>query len=96
MPALAMSKSTTITFAETVTRQEIQVGYVATQEQLADFLTKGLSTYRFNYLLSKLPVRRRPLSLRGCDKPSLNISVPAATTVCDKQEVSQDLSSSIQ
>ncbi|KAM1277315.1 hypothetical protein ACFX13_030432 [Malus domestica] len=56
---------------EKVTRQELQVGYVVTQDQLADFLTKGLSTYRFNYLLSKLPVRRQPLSLRGCDKPSV-------------------------
>ena len=47
------------------TRHELQVGYIATQDQVADFLTKGLSTYRFNYLLSKLPVRRRPLNLRG-------------------------------
>ena len=77
---------------EKVTRQELQVGYVATQDQLADFLTKGLSTSRFNYLLSKLPVRRRLLSLRGCDKATLKLLVPATTTTRDKDEMSSSTS----
>ncbi|CAL8993966.1 unnamed protein product [Prunus brigantina] len=37
--------------------------------ELADLLTKGLSTLRFHYLLSKLPILCRPLSLQGRDKP---------------------------
>ncbi|KAM1900185.1 hypothetical protein ACFX14_029161 [Malus domestica] len=55
---------------EKVVRKELQVGYVATADQIADFLTKGLSSPRFRYLLSKLPVRPRPLRLRGRDKPT--------------------------
>lgn len=54
---------------EMVIRKEIEVGYVATTDQLVDFLTKGLSSVRFNYLVSKLPVHQRPVSLRGLDKP---------------------------
>ncbi|KAM1791281.1 hypothetical protein ACFX12_035264 [Malus domestica] len=73
---------------EKVTRGELQVSYVATQDQVADFLTKSLSTHRFNYLLSKLPVRRRPLSLRGCDKPSPNSKVPATTLTEDHNQIS--------
>ncbi|KAM2975746.1 hypothetical protein FF1_001874 [Malus domestica] len=53
---------------EKVTRKEIVVGYVASSDQVADFLTKGLSSTRFRFLLSKLPVLGRPLSLRGRDK----------------------------
>ncbi|KAM1486966.1 hypothetical protein ACFX2I_001086 [Malus domestica] len=53
-----------------VIRKEIEVGYVATTDQIADFLTKGLSSVRFHYLISKLPVRQRPVSLRGRDKSS--------------------------
>ncbi|KAM1551006.1 hypothetical protein ACFX10_043195 [Malus domestica] len=54
---------------EKVTRKEIIVGYVASPDQVADFLTKGLSSTRFQFLISKLPVLGRPLSLRGRDKP---------------------------
>ncbi|KAM2637579.1 hypothetical protein EV1_022054 [Malus domestica] len=57
-----------------VIRKEIEVGYVATIDQIADFLTKGLSSVRFHYLISKLPVRQRPVSLRGRDKPNLGKS----------------------
>ncbi|KAM2767079.1 hypothetical protein COP1_022920 [Malus domestica] len=53
-----------------VIRKEIEVGYVATTDQIANFLTKGLSSVRFHYLISKLPVRQRPVSLRGRDKPN--------------------------
>ncbi|TQD73690.1 hypothetical protein C1H46_040776 [Malus baccata] len=53
---------------EKVTRKEIVVGYVASPDQVADFLTKGLSSNRFCFLLSKLPVLGRPISLRGRDK----------------------------
>ncbi|XP_050104869.1 uncharacterized mitochondrial protein AtMg00810-like [Malus sylvestris] len=56
--------------SEKVVRKELQVGYVATADQIADFLTKGLSSPRFRYLLSKLPVRPCPLRLRGRDKPT--------------------------
>ncbi|KAM1636422.1 hypothetical protein PS2_014036 [Malus domestica] len=43
---------------EKVVHKELVVGYVATTNQLADLLTKGLSPTRFHYLLSKLPIRQ--------------------------------------
>ena len=52
---------------EKVVRGELDVRYISTLDQLADCLTKGLSTSRFRYLISKLPVRSCPVSLRGCD-----------------------------
>lgn len=39
---------------EKVTRNELQVGYVSSTDQLADLLTKGLFAVRFEFLLSKL------------------------------------------
>ncbi|PRQ18867.1 putative RNA-directed DNA polymerase [Rosa chinensis] len=50
---------------EKVVRKEIQVAYICSQDQIADIFTKGLSSSRFHYLLSKLLVRARPISLRG-------------------------------
>ncbi|KAM1704686.1 hypothetical protein TB1_026177 [Malus domestica] len=61
---------------EKVTRNELVVGYVSSADQIADLLTKGLSTTRFSYLISKLPVRQRPLSLRGRDKPNIQYLSP--------------------
>lgn len=55
---------------EKVVHKEIEFGYVATADQLADLLTKGLSPSRFSFILSKLLIRQCPLSLRGSDKPS--------------------------
>ena len=52
---------------EKVVRGELDVRYISTLDQLADCLTKGLSTSRFHYLISKLPVRSCLVSLRGCD-----------------------------
>ena len=52
---------------EKVVRGELDVRYISTLDQLADCLTKGLSTSRFRYLISKLPVRSCPVSFRGCD-----------------------------
>ena len=52
---------------EKVVREELDVRYISILDQLADCLTKGLSTSRFRYLISKLPVRSCPVSLRGCD-----------------------------
>ncbi|XP_070668785.1 uncharacterized mitochondrial protein AtMg00810-like [Malus domestica] len=54
---------------EKVTRHELTVGYVSSVDQLADLLTKGISAACFTFLLSKLPVRGLPVSLRGSDKP---------------------------
>jgi hypothetical protein len=52
---------------EKVVRQELEVGYISTQDQIADIFTKGLSSHRFQLLVDKLPVRCRPVSLRGCE-----------------------------
>ncbi|CAL9017956.1 unnamed protein product, partial [Prunus brigantina] len=51
---------------EKVVRQELDVRYLATHDQIADIFTKGLSIPRFQLLTSKLPMRSSPVSLRGC------------------------------
>lgn len=56
---------------EKVVNKELQVLFVPTADQVADIFTKGLSASRFHFLVSKLPVLPRPLSLRGNDKPNL-------------------------
>lgn len=56
---------------EEIIRKEIVVVYVATADQFAGLLTNGLSSFRFTYLISKLPIRQRPISLRGCDNQTL-------------------------
>ena len=56
---------------EKVVNKELQVLFVHTADQVADIFTKGLSASRFHFLVSKLPVLPRPLSLRGNDKPNL-------------------------
>ena len=49
---------------ERVLRHDLQVKFVASQDQLADVLTKGLSSPQFHLLCSKL-MWSSPLSLRG-------------------------------
>lgn len=50
---------------EKVTHGEPLVHFVCSQDQIANMFTKGLSTMRFTYLVSKFPVLQRPISLRG-------------------------------
>ncbi|KAM2612954.1 hypothetical protein TB2_032855 [Malus domestica] len=50
---------------EKVVRGQLLVNYVCSQDQLADIFTKGLSSSRFQFLISKLPVVPPPVSLRG-------------------------------
>ncbi|KAI5325915.1 hypothetical protein L3X38_034989 [Prunus dulcis] len=54
---------------EKAIRKELEVDHISSTDLLVDLLTKGLSTLRFCYLLSKLPVLCCPLSLQGRDKP---------------------------
>ncbi|GAA0161625.1 hypothetical protein LIER_17897 [Lithospermum erythrorhizon] len=51
---------------EKVTNSDLKVQYVSTLDQVADILTKGLSTTRFNTLCSKLNVMLPQFNLRGC------------------------------
>ena len=57
-----------------VVRRELDILYVCTDDQVANIFTKGLPMPRFATLTSKLTVQRRPLSLRGDDKPNIVIS----------------------
>ncbi|XP_062028867.1 uncharacterized mitochondrial protein AtMg00810-like [Rosa rugosa] len=52
---------------EKVVRQELTVHYLCTTNMIADLFTKGLPSARFSSLVLKLPVRARPVSLRGGD-----------------------------
>ncbi|KAK9912116.1 hypothetical protein M0R45_035990 [Rubus argutus] len=54
---------------EKVVCGELVVSYLCTTDQLADLFTKGLAAARFSSLVSKLPVRDLPISLRGNVKP---------------------------
>ena len=53
---------------EQVVRGQLLVNYLCSQDQLADLFTKGLSSSRFKFLVSKLPVVPQPVSLRGAVK----------------------------
>ena len=55
---------------EKVVRKQLVVSYVCSQDQLADIFTKGLSSSRFQFLVSKLPVVPPPVRLRGAVNPS--------------------------
>jgi histone deacetylase 1/2 len=59
---------------EKVVHQELQVFFISSTNQIADIFTKGLPSPRFQFLLSKLPVLTRPISLRGDDKPRLSLT----------------------
>ncbi|BFG40530.1 hypothetical protein CerSpe_268040 [Prunus speciosa] len=60
---------------EKVTRGELVVNFICSQDQLADLFTKGLSSTRFNMLVSKLPVLPRAVSLRGDVSPTLSLAL---------------------
>ena len=55
---------------EKVLRRDIQIKYIATDDQLADVFTKSLSTSRFVFLCSKIMVSLDPMVLRGDVKDS--------------------------
>ena len=50
---------------EKVARRDLDVRFLSSKDQLADALTKPLSSTRFSFLRSKLNVQPLPLSLRG-------------------------------
>lgn len=50
---------------EKLVRGELDVCYISTLDQLADFLTEGLSTFSFRYLISTLLVCSFKKSLWG-------------------------------
>ena len=51
-------------------RHDLQVKFVASQDQLADILTKGLASPRFQWLASKL-MWQFPMSLRGVEEQKI-------------------------
>ena len=51
-----------------VAQKDLQVQFISSKDQLANILTKGLPSTRFQMLRSKLTVAPAPLSLRGHDK----------------------------
>ena len=53
---------------EKVLRRDLLLKFVASHDQLADILTKGLPSPRFLWLLSKL-MWQFPMCLRGDEKP---------------------------
>lgn len=55
---------------EKVVRGELLVNYICSQDQIADLLTKGLSSARFKLLMSKLSVVPRSVSLQGAERLS--------------------------
>ncbi|KAJ9672694.1 hypothetical protein PVL29_026062 [Vitis rotundifolia] len=75
---------------EKVLRQELQICYVPSTDQLADILTKHLSISQFCSLRSKLTVTSPPMSLRGDDNqtdPNLTSSPTVVTEQpCNKSQ----------
>jgi hypothetical protein len=57
-----------------VAAKQLNVRFISSTDQLADVLTKPISSSRFALLRSKLNVLSVPLGLRGCvkDKPQLS------------------------
>ncbi|KAM1824444.1 hypothetical protein ACFX13_024030 [Malus domestica] len=55
---------------EKVVRGQLLVNYICSQDQIADLFTKGLSSSRFKFLVSNLPVVPHPVSLRGAVRRS--------------------------
>jgi len=48
-----------------VAKREMQVRFISSKDQLADFLTKALPLVSFAYFLSKLRVKSPPSAWRG-------------------------------
>ena len=69
---------------EKVLRQELQICYVPSGDQLADIFTKHLPITQFCNLRSKLTVTYPPLSLRGDDNQT-DSTLTASHTVVTKQ-----------
>lgn len=59
---------------ERVLRKDLDIRFVSTQEQVADIFTKGLHPRRFQFLRSKLWVADRPLSLRGPNSTTVQVT----------------------
>ena len=68
-----------------VTKGELEIGFVASKDQIADVLTKPLPYYKFSQFRSKLRVFDKPLSLRegvensSCEKSTAD---PQAMLAC--------------
>ncbi|KAL6338044.1 hypothetical protein AAG906_010610 [Vitis piasezkii] len=69
---------------EKVLRQELQICYVSSTDQLADILTKHLSISQFCSLRSKLTVTSPPMSLRGDDNQT-DSNLTSSPTVVTEQ-----------
>ncbi|RVW31775.1 Retrovirus-related Pol polyprotein from transposon RE1 [Vitis vinifera] len=69
---------------EKVLRQELQICYVPSGDQLADIFTKHLPITQFCNLRSKLTVTYPPMSLRGDDNQT-DSTLTASHTVVTKQ-----------
>ncbi|CAL2227861.1 unnamed protein product [Prunus armeniaca] len=67
---------------EKVVRGQLMVNYICSQDQIADLFTKGMSSLRFKFLVSKLSVASPPVSLRGDVRPSPTL--PTVSRVCDQ------------
>jgi hypothetical protein len=63
---------------EKVINKDISVRYLSTHDQIADIFTKGLSSFRFMFLHTKLMVLPSPISLRGAVSQD-NHSIQSAT-----------------
>ena len=70
---------------EKVINKDISVRYLSTHDQIVDIFTKGLSSFRFMFLLDKLMVLPFPISLRGAVSQN-NHSLQSATN----HEANQD------
>ena len=53
---------------EKVAHKDLDVRFISTVDQVADIMTKSLSSPRFSMLRSKLTMLYAPFRLRGCDK----------------------------
>uniref|UniRef100_A0A2N9I3B6 Uncharacterized protein n=1 Tax=Fagus sylvatica TaxID=28930 RepID=A0A2N9I3B6_FAGSY len=71
---------------EMVASKSLLVRFVSTQDQLADLLTKPLSSSRFTFLRSKLNVFPIPLDLRGSVKDNTHLNSNSA----DNEDHSKD------
>ncbi|KAL6344248.1 hypothetical protein AAG906_035473 [Vitis piasezkii] len=59
---------------ERVLQKTLDVRFLPSEDQVADILTKALSTQRFLHLRSKLTVLSRPVCLRGCQEANIMLA----------------------
>jgi hypothetical protein len=62
---------------EKILNRDVKVSFISTADQIADVLTKGLTSARFLYLKSKLKVIPSPFSLKGHVKHTIHFNEPA-------------------